>query len=74
MSGRRQQDAEDFAWHRAEWRVRDGLVDPEQTDEALRLLGSIIRLGMELLGRSRRSRNSSMVSTIAEQTRVALGL
>jgi hypothetical protein len=68
------EDAEDFAWHRAEWRVRDGVVDPEQTEEALRLLRSIIQIGMGLRGRSRRNGNSSMVSTSAEQTRVALGV
>ena len=44
------EDAEDFAWHRAEWRVRDGVVDPKQTEEALRLLRSIIQIGMGLLG------------------------
>jgi hypothetical protein len=68
------EDAEDFAWHRAEWRVRDGVVDPEQTEEALRLLRAIIQIGTGLLGRSRRNGNSNLVSKIAEQTRVALGL
>ncbi len=42
-------DAEGMVWARAEWRIRDGLVDPDQAEEALRLLQAIVELGMELL-------------------------
>ena len=42
------EDAEGMVWHRAEWRVRDGIVDPDQMEEALGLLQAIIELGMEL--------------------------
>jgi hypothetical protein len=41
-------DAEGFAWRRAEWRVRYGVVDPAQAEEALRLLRSVLTLGMAL--------------------------
>jgi hypothetical protein len=41
-------DAEGFAWRRAEWRVRYGVVDASRVEDALRLLRTIILLGMEL--------------------------
>lgn len=41
-------DAEGMAWTRAEWRIREGIVDVDQTEDALRLLRAIIGLGMEL--------------------------
>ena len=42
------EEAEGFAWRRSEWRVRYGLVDPSQIEEALLLLAAIIPLGMAL--------------------------
>ena len=66
------EDAGDFAWRRAEWRVRDSLVDADQTEEALGLLRTIIALGMELL-RDIDWRHSRLVSMIAEQTGIDLG-
>ena len=67
------EDAEGMVWHRAEWRIRDGIVDREQIEEALWLLQAIIELGMELL-RNIDSRHSRLVSMIAEQTGVDLGV
>jgi hypothetical protein len=43
------EDAEGMVWHRAAWRIRDGLVDRDLLEDALRLLRTIIELGMELL-------------------------
>ena len=40
------EDAEDFAYHRFSWRVRDNLAPDARLDEALRLLASSIPLGM----------------------------
>ena len=42
------EDAEGFAWHRAEWRVRYGAVDPAQAEDAPGLLKSMVTLGMAL--------------------------
>jgi len=68
-SGACYEDAEGMVWHRAEWRVRDGIVDPSQIDEALRLVRAIIELGMELLpGIDCRATDSPLVSMIRAQT------
>ncbi len=40
------QDAEDFAYGRFSWRVRDNLAPDARLDEALRLLAGSIPLGM----------------------------
>jgi hypothetical protein len=61
------EDAEGMVWHRAAWRVREGIVDPDQTEEALQLLQAIIQLGMELL-RNIDWRHSRLVSMIATET------
>ncbi len=66
------EDAEGMVWARAEWRIRDGIVDREQIDEALGLLQISIELGMELL-RNIDWRQDRLVSMIAEQTGVDLG-
>jgi hypothetical protein len=42
------EEAEGFAWRRAEWRVRYQLENRSRMDEALQLLGEIIAIGMEL--------------------------
>jgi hypothetical protein len=44
-------DAEGHAWHRAEWRVRYGVVDPAQVEDALVLLRNIVSLGMSVFER-----------------------
>ena len=68
-------EAGSFAWHRAKWRVRDGIVDTDQTEEALRLVQAIIELGMQLLRNiDWRDGNSRLVSMIAEQTGVDLAI
>jgi hypothetical protein len=41
-------EAEGYAWARAEWRVRWGVVDPAHVKEALALLETIVRLGMAI--------------------------
>lgn len=69
------EDAEGMVWHRAEWRIRDGLVDLDLTEDALRLLQAIIQLGMELFRNvNRRDHNSALPSMIAAQTGVDLGI
>lgn len=55
--GAEYEDAEGMAVARSAWRIRDGIPDGNQTDDALRLLQSIIALGMLLLS-SRRNRNA----------------
>jgi hypothetical protein len=68
-------EAEGFAWRRAEWRVREGILDPDQTEEALRLVQAIIQLGMELFRNVNwRDRNSALLSMIAAQTGVELAV
>jgi hypothetical protein len=68
-------EAEGFAWRRAEWRVRDGIVHPDQTEEALRLVQTIIQLGMELFRNVNwRDHNSALLSMIAAQTGVELAV
>ena len=68
-------DAGDFAWRRAEWRIRDGIADATQTDDALRILRCIIELGMQLCrGIDWRNRNSPLLSMIASQTGVDLAV
>ncbi len=41
-------DTAGFVWHRAKLRVQDGMINPEQTEEALRLVRTIIEVGMNL--------------------------
>ncbi|MEI8372735.1 MAG: hypothetical protein WCJ35_07865 [Planctomycetota bacterium] len=66
-------DTEGMVWHRAEWRIRDGLVDADQMEEALGLLQAIIGLGMDLL-RNIDWRHSRLVSMIAERVGVDLAV
>ena len=40
------EDSEGLVWRRAEWRIREGVVDRELIEDALRLLQAIIALGM----------------------------
>ncbi len=40
------EDAEDFAFQRFSWRVKDNLAPDARIDEALRLLASSVALGM----------------------------
>ena len=56
-----------MAWRRAEWRIRDGIVDPDQFEEALRLLQAIIAVGMELFHQID-WRHSRLVAMIRAQT------
>ena len=42
------EDAEGMVWARARWRVEDGIIDPDQTEDALRLVRAIIQIGMGL--------------------------
>ncbi len=75
LCGDTDDEAEDFVRGRAEWRVRDGIVDPSQIDDALRLVGTIIQLGMELFQNTDwRAADSTLVSMIAEQTGVDLAV
>ena len=74
-SGAAYEDAEGMAWARAQWRVRDGVIDRDQTEDALRLVQIIIRLGTELFRDvDWHSANSRLISMIAVQTGVDLGL
>ena len=66
------EDAEGMVWAHAEWRVRDGIVDPDQTEEALWLLQATVGLGMELL-RGVDWRRARLVSMITEGTGIELG-
>lgn len=45
------EDGEGFAWRRAEWRVRYGVVDPAQVNDALELLANLVRRGMSVFER-----------------------
>lgn len=67
------EDAEGMVRARAEWRIRQGIVDADQIEEALGLLRTIIELGMELLA-GIDWRHSRLVSMIAEQTGVDLAV
>jgi hypothetical protein len=42
QSGACHDDAEGMVWARAEWRIREGIVDADQTEESLRLIRFII--------------------------------
>ncbi|MGO9113249.1 MAG: hypothetical protein ACLP9L_28795 [Thermoguttaceae bacterium] len=68
-------DCQDFAMRRLAWRVRYDLKDDSTIDQAMLLLAIIIRRGIELLRPiDWRAANSSVISTIAVQTGVDLGL
>ena len=45
------EDAEGMVWVRGRWRVEDGIIDPDQTEDALRLVRAIIQIGMGLRSR-----------------------
>ena len=67
------EDGEGFAWRRAEWRVRDGVVDRSQTEAALGIVQFIIPLGTELFREiDWHDRSSALLSIIAESTGVDL--
>ena len=69
------EDAEGMVWARAKWRVEDGIIDRDQTEDALRLVQLIIGIGLELFRDvGGRHANSRLVSMIAVQTGVDLGL
>ncbi|MGA2257857.1 MAG: hypothetical protein ABSG53_24605 [Thermoguttaceae bacterium] len=66
---------QDFAMRRLAWRVRYDLKDDSTIDQAMQLLQTIIRRGIELLRHiDWRNANSRVISTIAMQTGVDLGL
>ena len=66
------EDAAGMVWHRAERRIRQGLVDADQMEDALRLLEIIVGQGLELL-QGIDWRRARLVSMIAAQTGVDLG-
>ncbi len=69
------EDAEGMVWARAKWRVEDGIIDPDQTEDALRLVQLIIQLGMELLRNiDWRDGDSDLPSTTSPQTGVELAV
>jgi hypothetical protein len=69
------EDAEGMVRARAEWRIHEGIVDPDQTEDALRLLQSVIQTGMDLLRNiDWRDGNSRLLSMIASQTGVDLAV
>jgi len=69
------EDAEGMVWARGKWRVEDGIVDPHQTEEALRLVQAIIQLGMELFRNVHwRDHNSVLLSMIAAETGIDLAV
>jgi len=66
---------QDFAMRRLSWRIRHDLKDDSTLDQVMRLLQAIIRRGIELLRPiDWRNANSRVITTIAEQTGVDLGL
>jgi hypothetical protein len=66
---------EEFAMRRLTWRVRYDLKDGSALGEAMRLLEAIIPHGIELLRHiDWRSANSRLISSIASQTGIDLGL
>jgi hypothetical protein len=65
-------EAEGFAWRRAEWRVRDGLVDPSQLDAALELLRMIVRLGMSLFEKITRHRAETAALVVMLRNRTGI--
>jgi hypothetical protein len=69
-------EAEGFAWRRAEWRVREGLVDPSRLDDALGLLRSIVRLGMRIFERIawHPAETAAMVAMLRDQAGVEVWL
>lgn len=69
-------EAEGYAWARAEWRVRYGLVDPSQMEEALRLLETIVRLGMPVFERIiwHAEETAAMVAMLRDQAGVEVWL
>ena len=67
------EDAEGMVWARAKWRIEEGIIDRDQTEEALGLVRSIIELGMDVL-RNIDWRHSRLVSMIADQTGVDLAV
>ncbi len=69
-------DAEGHAWHRAEWRVRYGVVHPAQVDEALELLATIVRLGMPVFERIGWDQDeaAALVAELRDQTGIEVWL
>jgi hypothetical protein len=69
-------EAEGFAWRRAEWRVRDGLVDPSQKDAALELLRMIVRLGMSVFEEIiwRRAETAALAAMLLDQADIDVWL
>jgi uncharacterized protein (DUF779 family) len=65
------EDAEGMVWPRAEWRIRQGIVDRDQIEDALGLLQAIIQVGMDLF-RGINWRHARLVSMIAAETGVDL--
>ena len=66
---------QEFAMRRLAWRVRHDLKDDSNLDQAMLLLQAIIRRGIELLRHiDWRNANARVISLIAEQTGVDLGL
>jgi hypothetical protein len=69
-------EAEGFAWRRAEWRVRWGVVDASRVAEALRLLATIVRLGMPVFERIawHAEETAAMVAMLRDQAGVEVWL
>jgi hypothetical protein len=66
---------QEFAMRRLAWRVRHDLRNDANLDQAMLLLQAIIRRGIELLRHiDWRNANSRVISMIADQTGVDLGL
>jgi hypothetical protein len=69
-------DAEGHAWHRAEWRVRYGVVNPAQVNDALELLATLVRLGMSVFERIGwdRDETAALVSMVRAFTGIEVWL
>ena len=69
-------EAEGFAWHRAEWRVRYGVVNPAQVDEALLLLRNVVSLGMPVFERIiwQADETAAMAVMLRDQTGIEVWL
>jgi hypothetical protein len=69
------EDDEGTVWHRAKWRIRESIIDPDLMEDALRLLQAIIQISMDL-SRNIDSRygNSALPSMIGSQTGVDLAV
>jgi len=67
-------DAEGFAWRRAEWRVRYGLVDPSHKDRALQILSATVKLGMSIFAdiAGQRDKAAALANMVQAQTGITV--